>query len=141
MALVVMEPRWQFGLVGATADTVAFMAALWFLLGPDARTCPRHCGTCHPSTFDPPGNEGINGIRFGATSHRLRLTDLPQFNVFVFAFLLNYPWELLQVPLYQGMPEAAHWDSIQVCTRATLGDGVIMLLAYWSAALLVRDRW
>lgn len=70
-----------------------------------------------------------------------RLTDLPEFNVFLFAFLLNYPWELLQVPLYQGMPDAAHWDAIKVCTRATLGDGIIMLLAYWSSALLVRDRW
>lgn len=75
------------------------------------------------------------------TSNRLRLTDLPEFNVFVFAFLLNYPWELLQAPLYKGMPEAAHWNAIQVCTVATLGDSVIMLLAYWSAALLVRDRW
>ena len=72
---------------------------------------------------------------------RFRLTDLPEFNVFVFAFLLNYPWELLQVPLYKGMPEAAHWDAIKVCTAATVGDGVIMLLAYWGAALLVRDRW
>ena len=70
-----------------------------------------------------------------------RVTDLPEFNVFIFAFLLNYPWELLQVPLYQGMPEAAHWDAIKVCTRATLGDAVIMLLSYWGAALLVRDRW
>lgn len=70
-----------------------------------------------------------------------RLTDQPEFNVFVFAFLLNYPWELLQVPLYQGMPEAAHWDAIKVCTRATLGDGIIILLAYWGSALLARDRW
>lgn len=70
-----------------------------------------------------------------------RLADLPEFNVFVFAFLLNYPWEFMQVPLYKGMPEAAHWDAIQVCTRATLGDGVIMLLAFWGAALLVHDRW
>lgn len=74
-------------------------------------------------------------------SNQFRLTDLPEFNVFVFAFLLNYPWELMQVPLYQGMPEAAHWDAIKVCTRATLGDGIIMLLAYSGAALLVRDRW
>ena len=68
------------------------------------------------------------------------MTDLPEFNVFVFAFLLNYPCELLQVPLYQGMPDAAYGDAIKVCTRATLGDGVIMLVAYWGAALLARDR-
>jgi len=74
-------------------------------------------------------------------SNLFRLTDLPEFNVFVFAFLLNYPWEVLQVPLYEGMAEAQHWDAIKVFTVATLGDGVIMLLAYWGAALLVRDRW
>ena len=73
-------------------------------------------------------------------SKQLRLTDLPEFNVFIFAFLLNYPWELMQVPLYEGMPEAAHWDAIKDCTRATLGDGIIMLVAYWGASLLVRDR-
>lgn len=72
---------------------------------------------------------------------RFHLTNLPEFNVFVFAFLLNYPWELMQVPLYRAMPDAAHWDAIKVCTRATLGDGVIMLFAYWGAAFLVRDRW
>ena len=81
------------------------------------------------------------GADLSPAANRFRLTNLPEFNVFLFAFLLNYPWELMQVPLYQGMPEAAHWDAIKVCTRATLGDGVIMLLAYWGAALLVRDRW
>ena len=40
MALVVMEPRWQLGNVGATAYTVAFLTALWLLLGPD-RGLPR----------------------------------------------------------------------------------------------------
>lgn len=74
-------------------------------------------------------------------TNQFRLTDLPEFNVFVFAFLLNYPWELMQVPLYKGMPEASHWDAIKVCTRATLGDGIIMLLAFWGASLLPRDRW
>lgn len=69
MALAVMEPRCQLGLMGATAYTVAFLAALWLLLGPDhgspniaapdARTCPRHCGTCHPSTFHSSGDQGI----------------------------------------------------------------------------------
>ena len=40
MALVVMEPRWQLGHVGATAYTIAFLAALWLLLGPE-RGLPR----------------------------------------------------------------------------------------------------
>lgn len=71
----------------------------------------------------------------------LSLSNLPEFNVFIFAVMLNYPWEFMQVPLYQGMPQAEHWSAIKVCTRATLGDGLIMLLGYWGAALLARDRW
>ncbi len=35
MALVVMEPRWQLGIVGALVYTAAFMTALWLLLGPN----------------------------------------------------------------------------------------------------------
>ena len=77
----------------------------------------------------------------GRHEKSLKVTDWPEFNMFLFAVLLNYPWELMQVPLYQGMAAAAHWEAIKVCTRATLGDGVIMLLAYWSAALVARDRW
>ena len=74
-------------------------------------------------------------------SNRFRLTDWPEFNVFVFALLLNYPWELMQVPLFSGMRETTHGTAIKVCTFATLGDGAIMLLAYWGAAFMVQDRW
>lgn len=67
-------------------------------------------------------------------------TELPEFNVLIFALLLNYPWELIQVPLYEGMAAAPHWEAVKVCTRATLGDGLIMLVSYWSAAAVVRNR-
>lgn len=73
-------------------------------------------------------------------SRLARISDLPEFNVVVFALLLNYPWEFLQVPLFAGMPEAAHWDAIKTCTRAALGDALIMLIAYWTVGLVVRNR-
>ena len=69
------------------------------------------------------------------------ISRLPEFNVIVFALLLNYPWEFLQVPLFADMPQAAHWDAIRTCTRATLGDGVIMLIAYWTDGLVACNRW
>lgn len=69
-----------------------------------------------------------------------QITRLPEFNVAVFALLLNYPWEFLQVPLFEGMAQAGHWDAIRTCTRATLGDAVIMLTAYWAVALGTRSR-
>ena len=69
------------------------------------------------------------------------IVHLPETNFFVFAVLLNFPWEFLQVPLFEGMAEAKHWEAIRICTRAALGDGVIVLIAYWSTVAVWRDRW
>jgi hypothetical protein len=69
-----------------------------------------------------------------------RLLALPETNVSIFAFLLNYPWEFLQVPFFAGMAEATHWDAVLFCSRAAAGDVVIMLVAFWSVALATRSR-
>lgn len=70
----------------------------------------------------------------------LAVTQLPEFNVAVFAIFLNYPWEFLQVPLFDQMPDAPHWEAIKTCSRATVGDALIMLIAYWSVAVFCRNR-
>lgn len=70
-----------------------------------------------------------------------QVLDLPELNFAVFAFLLNFPWEFLQIPLYFGMAEAPHWDATKVCAFATLGDAVIMVVAFWMAAVAARSRY
>ena len=70
-----------------------------------------------------------------------KVTDQPEFNLAVFAFLLNYPWEFLQVPLYLGMANAPHWEGIKRCTLATVGDALIMLVCYWAVVVVARTRW
>lgn len=57
-----------------------------------------------------------------------------------FAFLLNYPWEFMQAPLFDGMASAPHWAAVKTCTRAAFGDAVIMLISFWLVAGLVRRR-
>lgn len=47
-----------------------------------------------------------------------------------FGLLVNWPWEFLQVPLYAGWSDSAHWESTLICTRATFGDAFIMLVAF-----------
>jgi hypothetical protein len=73
-------------------------------------------------------------------SRWLAVTWLPEFNVAVFAFLLNYPWEFSQVPLFAGVADAPHWTAIKGCAIAALGDAVIMLVAYWFVAVIARSR-
>ena len=68
------------------------------------------------------------------------LTELPEFNVLLFALLLNYPWEFIQAPLFEGMAERPHWAAVKACTQAALGDSLIMLMAYWGVAAQRRGR-
>jgi hypothetical protein len=69
-----------------------------------------------------------------------RLIEALETNVGIFAFLLNLPWELAQVPLFAGMPTERHWTAILVCGRATLGDVGIALGAFWAVALAAGGR-
>lgn len=55
------------------------------------------------------------------------------------SFFLHFFWEMLQVPFYDGMTEARHWDVVWLCTRATIGDSNIAIGAYVIAALISRD--
>ena len=78
-----------------------------------------------------------------ATTRFLRvLSAAPEFNLALFALLLNFPWEVLQAPLFEGMASASHSAVVGACLQATLGDAVIMLLAHASiAAVTRRRRW
>lgn len=69
------------------------------------------------------------------------LLDQPETNILIFALLLNFPWEILQAPFFEGMAVASHWDAVKVCTGAAVGDAVIMLFAYWSVAVAASNRW
>ena len=82
-------------------------------------------------------------MKHGRSGLRIRLGTVlstPELNVLLFAFLLNYPWEFIQTPMYEGLAGMPHWEAVQICTQATVGDAVIMLLAFWVVALLRRDR-
>lgn len=64
----------------------------------------------------------------------------PEFNVVAFAFLLNLPWEVWQVPFFRGMAEQPHWIGVKACTLATFGDAGIALIAFWATAFFARTR-
>ncbi|PWG64517.1 hypothetical protein DEM34_04095 [Spiribacter halobius] len=78
--------------------------------------------------------------RRNATDQGRGLLEVPELNVALFAFLLNYPWEFLQVPFFRDMPTANHWDAIVFCTRAAGGDALIALAGFWIVALVWKTR-
>jgi hypothetical protein len=68
------------------------------------------------------------------------VVDLPELNMGIFAFLLTFPWEILQSPFFQGMTEARHWDAVRICMLATLGDVGLMLMNFWIVAWVGGGR-
>jgi len=54
--------------------------------------------------------------------------------------LVNLPWELLQVPLFDGMSRAPHWQATKVCSLAAVGDGALLVGAYWVTSALAHSR-
>lgn len=70
-----------------------------------------------------------------------KLSEQPEFNFFVFGVLLNFPWEFLQVPFFQGLAEAPHWNATITCAVASLADGLIVLIAFGTTSSIWRDRF
>ena len=71
------------------------------------------------------------------SSFSMRLRDVlrwPELTLAGFAFLLNFPWEIIQSPLFEGMASMPHGKAVQYCTRAAFGDAGIMLVAFWAVA-------
>lgn len=71
-----------------------------------------------------------------------RITSLPEFSIYIFAFLLNFVWEMLQMPLFALPPaDTPYWPVISMCAAATVADGFIMLVAFWTASAFAGSRY
>lgn len=69
------------------------------------------------------------------------IVGLPELNLAIFSFLLNFVWEMWQIPFFAAMPSEPHWVGVAMCTRATFGDVAISLVAFWCVAAFPRSRW
>ena len=65
-----------------------------------------------------------------------RLTKII-FTVSGIGFLLNAVWENLQAPLYQGYTD--FWQHLSICSVASLGDVLLILVIYFILAIINRD--
>ena len=70
----------------------------------------------------------------------IRVLNLPEWHVAIFAFLLNFFWEVQQMPLFQ-LASLSCQDRVFNCTLATVGDVGIALLSFWTVAAVHRSRY
>ncbi len=64
----------------------------------------------------------------------------PEVDLLVLSFLGHFAWEILQAPLFSSMNQVGHFAGIFICLTATFGDLAIALAAFWTAAVLARNR-
>ncbi|GAP99469.1 hypothetical protein [Leptolyngbya sp. NIES-2104] len=69
-----------------------------------------------------------------------RWLNLPEWNIGIFSFLLNFVWEIQQMPFYQIPAEFSHSEMINNCTLATVGDIGISVAAFWAVAAIAKSR-
>ena len=69
-----------------------------------------------------------------------RWLNLPELNIGIFSFLLNFLWEIQQMPFYQIPAEFSHSDMTRNCTIATFGDVGISIAAFWAVAVISKSR-
>jgi hypothetical protein len=69
-----------------------------------------------------------------------KILNAPELHISIFAFLLNFVWELLQMPLFAGFADFPYYQTVLHCTKATFGDVVISLVAFAGACLITRSR-
>ncbi len=71
-----------------------------------------------------------------------KVTDRKNFNTLLFtitilAFLLNFAWELIQIPLYRN--SSYDIDHILFCALASIADAIMVLLIYLGLATIFKD--
>lgn len=63
-----------------------------------------------------------------------------EFEIALFALLLNFPWEMSQMPLFDFPARPSVLETNVACFQASLGDAIMTVLSYWIAAAVRRDR-
>lgn len=68
------------------------------------------------------------------------MPTIPEVRVVGYALLLHFLWEWLQSPFYADTFEESFLTLFWNRAHCTLGDGLITLVAFWSAALVGGGR-
>ena len=71
----------------------------------------------------------------------LTIIAAPETNLFLFAFLLNFVYEVWQSPYFEFYNMPLLTDKISYMTHCTVGDGVISMLSFWIVSALCSSRY
>ena len=71
----------------------------------------------------------------------LRILAAPEANLFLFAFLLNFVYEVWQSPFYEFYASPSLAEKVVDLTHCSFGDGMIILFSCWGVGACQRSRY
>lgn len=66
--------------------------------------------------------------------------EMPETNIVIFGLLLNFTWEILQMPFFEVGAAVSFTTITFFCGIATIGDAVMLLIGHAAAALMAGSR-
>lgn len=70
----------------------------------------------------------------------IRILAAPETNLFLFAFLIHFVYEVWQSPYFDFYKMPLLADKVNYITHCTVGDGIITVVCYWIISGWQRDR-
>lgn len=70
----------------------------------------------------------------------MKITKLVEINLFFIALIMNFVWEMLQMPLFSYPTNASLAQINLACIQASLGDAAMIVIAFWFVAFLQKNR-
>ena len=80
-------------------------------------------------------------MKFSASKWVNRILAAPETNLFLFAFLLNFVYEVWQSPYFDFYDRPTLSEKIAAINHCTFGDGVITVICGLIVAVLYRSRY
>ncbi len=63
-----------------------------------------------------------------------------QIKLFFLGFVINFVWEMLQMPLFSYPADSSMTQINLACIQASAGDAAMIVIAFWVVVLLQKDR-
>lgn len=70
----------------------------------------------------------------------VKIITAPETNLFLFAFLLNFVYEVWQSPYFEFYKMPLLADKIGYITHCTVGDGIVTIFSFWIVSALRGSR-
>ncbi|TAM41002.1 MAG: hypothetical protein EPN58_08985 [Rhodanobacter sp.] len=63
-----------------------------------------------------------------------------QIKLFFLGFVINFVWEMLQMPLFSYPADSSMTQINLACIQASAGDAAMIVIAFWVVVFLQKDR-